>query len=191
MIERIAVFLLLLSFGAGCGRSAGESIRANAEVVRRESTPEVLLHRGEGFAAVGDSTRAEQYYAASLAAGGDPPLLSRRLISVCVMGQRYRAALGYADDYLLRNPSDHEVRFARATIAVAVGETELARADLSELATAQPNNPDVHFALAMLLRDDLAELPEAREHFARYLSLAPNGAKAAQARDAVRQGDSP
>ncbi|HKO49122.1 MAG TPA: tetratricopeptide repeat protein [Polyangiaceae bacterium] len=185
MIEKCAILLVCLAFGSGCAASAGESIRADAEVVRRESTPDVLLHRGEGFAAVGDSTRAEQYYAAALAAGGDPRLLVRRLIRVCVSGQRYHAALAYADDYLLRCPTDHEVRFARATIAVGVGDTEQAHTDLLELAEAVPNNPDVHFALAVLLRDDFADLLEAREHFARYLVLAPNGANAAQARVAV------
>src|SRR4051812_43323326 len=122
MTQRIAIFLVCLCFGSGCAASAGEAIRADAEVVRRESTPDVLLHRGEGFAAVGDSTRAEQYYAAALAAGGDPHLLVRRLIRVCVSSQRYHAALGYADDYLLRHPADHEVRFARATIAMGVGD---------------------------------------------------------------------
>jgi tetratricopeptide (TPR) repeat protein len=182
MKNRLAIVLLGLGCGAGCASSAGSSIRADAEVVRRESTPDVLLHRGEGFAAVGDSTRAEQYYAAALAAGGNPHLLVRRLIRVCVSGQRYRAALGYADDYLLRRPADHEVRFARATIAVAVGETEQAHADLTELAKAEPNNPDVQFALGVLLRDALADLPEARTHFARYLALAPNGSNAAEAR---------
>jgi tetratricopeptide (TPR) repeat protein len=187
MRKRLAIFLLGLGYGSGCAVSAGEAIRADAEVVRRESTPDVLLHRGEAFASVGDSTRAEQYYAAALAAGGDPHLLVRRLIRVCVSGQRYWAALAHADDYLLHRPSDHEVRFARATIAVAVGETEQARADLTELAEAVPNNPDVHFALAVLLRDDLAEPSEARAHFARYLALAPNGPSAAQARVGLGQ----
>jgi tetratricopeptide (TPR) repeat protein len=191
MRKTFVICLLCLGFVSGCGASAGDSIRADAEIVRRESTPQVLLHRGEGFAAVGDSTRAEQYYAAALAAGGEPCLLVRRLIRVCVSGQRYRAALAYADDYLLRSPSDHEVRFARATIAVAIGETEQARVDLTELALVVPNNPDVHFALALLLRDDLVDLPEAREHFARYLALAPNGSNAAQARAAMAQEESP
>ena len=185
MREKVAIFLLCLGCAPGCAARAGDSIRADAEIVRRESTPKVLLQRGEGFAAVGDSTRAEQYYAAALAGGGDPHLLVRRLIRVCVSGQRYRAALAYAEDYLLRCPTDHEVRFARATIAVAIGDTEQARADLTELVQAVPNNPDVHFALALLLRDELAELPEAREHFARYLALAPNGSNAAQARAAM------
>jgi tetratricopeptide (TPR) repeat protein len=190
MRKRLAICLLGVGFGSGCAVSAGDAIRADAEVVRRESTPEVLLHRGEAFASVGDSTRAEQYYAAALAAGGNPHLLVQRLIRVCVSGQRYWAALAYADDHLLRRPSDHEIRFARATIAVAVGETELARADLTELAEAVPNNPDVHFALAILLRDELSSLPEAREHFARYLALAPNGPSAAQARVGVGQEES-
>ncbi|HET7538721.1 MAG TPA: hypothetical protein VFK05_02580 [Polyangiaceae bacterium] len=187
MKELLAICLACLCTASGCVTRAGHAIRADAEVVRRESTPEVLLHRGEGFAAVGDSTRAEEYYAAALAGGGDPQLLVRRLIRVCVSGQRFRAALAYADDYLLRRPSDHEVRFARATIAGAVGEIEQAYADLIELAEAVPDNPDVHFALAVLLRDDLVDLPEARAHFARYLALAPNGSNAAQARLAVEQ----
>jgi len=187
MKTKLAIYLLCLGSSWGCAARVGDSIVADAEVVRRESTPEVLLHRGEGFAAVDDSTRAEQYYAAALAGGGDPHLLVRRLIRVCVSGQRYRAALAYADDYLVRRPADHEVRFARATIAVAIGETAQARADLTELAKAVPDNPDVHFALALLLRDDLVDMDEARAHFARYLALAPNGSNAAQARAAMDQ----
>jgi Flp pilus assembly protein TadD len=187
MKHRIAAILLGLSCGVGCAGNAGQAIRADAEVVRRESTPNVLLHRGDAFAAVGDSTRAEQYYAAALAAGGDQHSLVRRLVRVCVSGQRYRAALAYADDYLLHHPSDHEVRFARATISVGVGETEQAHADLTELVKVEPNNPAVHFALGVLLRDDLADLPEARVHFARYLALAPNGSNAAEARVFVGQ----
>jgi Flp pilus assembly protein TadD len=190
MTKRFAIGLLGLSCSAGCAATAGQAIRADAEVVRRESTPDVLLHRGEAFAAVGDTTRAEQYYAAALAAGGDPYSLVRRLVRVCVSGQRYRAALAYADDYLLRRPSDHELRFARATIAGGVGETKQAHADLTELAQAEPNNPAVHFALGVLLRDDLVDPTQARVHFARYLALAPNGSKADEARVFVGQRDS-
>ena len=191
MKKTLAIWLLGLGLSAGCAASPGAAIRADAEVVRRESTPSVLQHRGEGFAAVGDSTRAEQYYAAALAAGGDPHVLVRRLIRVCVAGQRYRAALAYADEYLHHCPADHEVRFARATIAAAIGQTDQARADLTELTEAVPDNADVHFALAVLLRDVLDDLPEARAHFARYLELAPNGSNAMQARAAIDQKEAP
>jgi hypothetical protein len=172
MTQRLAArfCLIPLAFVTGCGASAGgasagDATRADAEVVRRESTPEVLFRRGDAFAAVHDATRAEQYYAAALAAGGDAPVLVRGLIRVCLSDQRYRAALAYADDYLRRHPEDHEVRFARTTVAAGVGETELAYDDLTHLS--------------------------AREHFARYLALAPRGANAAQARLAVAEGAMP
>ena len=185
MIRKLILTLCLLAAPTACAGSARDALRADADIVRRESTPEILLQRGDGFAAVGDATRAEQYYAAALAAGGAPQRLVRRLIRVCVGDQRYRAALAYAGDYLRRHPRDDEVRFARATIAAGVGETELARADLTRLAASAPNNAEVHFALAVLLRDDFSDLPRARAHFARYLALAPRGSNAAQARAAA------
>lgn len=174
--------LFTLLFGSGCAATTAQSLRADAEVVRKESTPDVLLRKGDAFAAVGDSTRAEQYFAAALAAGGNAQLLVRRLIRVCVADQRYRAALAYAEDYLRNHPQDYQIRFARATLAAGVGEIEIARDDLNLLVRATPNNPDVHFALAVLLRDEFRDLPLARAHFATYMKLAPRGANTEQAR---------
>jgi len=185
MIQRLTVLGLLLG---GCSINPGQSIRADAEMVRRESTWEVLQARGDTFGAVGDTTRAEQYYAAALTAGGNAATLVRRLIRVCVRDQRYRAAFVYADDYLRRHPTDHAVRFAHATIASAIGDTELAHTELTQLTRATPNDPEVHFALAVLLRDDFADLPQARRHFSRYLALAPQGVNASQARAAAEEG---
>ncbi|HEY5956478.1 MAG TPA: tetratricopeptide repeat protein [Polyangiaceae bacterium] len=180
-----------VAFGSGCAATAAQSLRRDAEVVQKESTPEVLLRKGDAFAAVGDTTRAEQYFASAQAAGGEPHLLVRRLIRVCVADQRYRAALVYAEDYLRKHPLDDEVRFARATLAVGVGEPRLARDDLNRLVEATPRNPEVHFALAVLLRDEFGDLPAARRHFANYLALAPHGRNREQAQASAATEASP
>lgn len=181
----VASIFSALLFGSGCAATTAQSLRADAEVVRKESTPDVLLRKGDAFAAVGDSTRAEQYFAAALAAGGDARILVRRLVRVCVSDQRYRAALAYAEDYLRHSPHDYDVRFARATLAAGVGEIEVARDDLNLIVKAMPNNPDVHFALAVLLRDEFGDLPQARAHFLAYTRLAPRGPNSEQARASI------
>ncbi len=172
----------LASVVGGCASTGADTLKANVGVVQRESTPERLVEKGDAFAAVGDTTRAEQYFAAALAAGGDPSLVARRLIRVCVADRRYHAAIMYAEDHLRRRPDDREVRFAIATLLAGVGNPAAARQHLEQLVLASPDDADVHFALAVLLRESAHDLAGADRHFREYLQLSPGGADAPQAR---------
>lgn len=171
-----------LALCGGCATTTGETLKANAEVVREESTPEKLLERGDAYAAVGDTTRAEQYFAAALSVGADPSLVTRRVIRVCVADQRYHVAVQYAENHLRHYPDDKQVRFALATLYAGLGEPGSARVHLEMLGESSPDDPDVHFALALLYRKDLHDLLRADHHFRHYLRLAPRGPNAAQAR---------
>src|SRR5262249_20526300 len=74
------------------------------------------------------------------------------------------------------------VRFARATIEMAVDEPQAAKVDLEAILQREPNDPNAHFALAMVLRDKLDDVQAANVHFRRYLESRPNGANAEHAR---------
>jgi hypothetical protein len=116
----LQLFALLVTVPfAGCATGIGEQVRADAEVVRRDSTPEKLTAKGDVAAAVGDLTRAEQYFSAALAAGGDSALLTRRLLRVCVRDHRYQMAAGYAEDHLRHYPDDVDVR--RVLVSIQKG----------------------------------------------------------------------
>jgi tetratricopeptide (TPR) repeat protein len=179
LVAAAVVYALALG---GCATTGGEALKANAQVVQRESTPKRLVEKGDAFAAVGDTTRAEQYFAAALSAGGPPTFVTRRLIRVCVADQRYHVAIVYAENHLRRYPDDREVRFVLATLLAGVGDAAAARQHFEQLEQTSPEDADVHFALAVLLREDFRDLAGADRHFREYLRLSPTGADAAQAR---------
>lgn len=184
MIRFTAAVLSLLALG-GCATTAGDTIRTNAAMVKAESTPDKLLERGDAYASVNDMTRAEQYYAASLAAQGNPALLVRRLIRACVSDQRYRVAIDYAENYLRKAPTDNEVRFALATMQGAIGDAPSARDNFEKVLRQTPNDADAHFAVGLLLRDGLKDPFAADKHFRDYLRISPGGPNAEQAKTSL------
>ncbi|HVJ89709.1 MAG TPA: tetratricopeptide repeat protein [Labilithrix sp.] len=172
---------LSLTFGAlGCA-STQPPLKRDLETMQRESTPAQLAQRGEAFAAVGDMTRAEQYFVAALRGGGDAGALARRLIAVCVADGRYPAALEYADEYLRKHPDGADVRFAAATLRRALGDDEGARRELERVIAIRPDLADAQYALAQIERDD-GNVMAADARFRAYLKIDPTGAHAEEAR---------
>ncbi|GAC1581591.1 MAG: hypothetical protein NVS3B20_26770 [Polyangiales bacterium] len=164
-----------------CAPSNGARVRADLKSVERDTTSGTLSARGEGFAQLGDMTRAEQYLAAAMVAGGDPALLTRRLVSVCVADHRYPAALEYAERYLEKHPLDSDVRYVVGTLYYASEEPVKARSSLEWALRGAPSNADAHFLLATILRESPTGALEADRHFREYLRLAPAGTYAASA----------
>ncbi len=166
---------------SGCAAPQSKMQRG-VETMQAESAPEQLAARGDAYAAVGDMTRAEQYFAAALRSGGEPARLVRRLIAVCAADSRYPVALEYADDYLRKHPSDVDVRFAAATLRVALGDEQRARQELAAVLAARPGFGDAHYTLAILEKgsgDPLA----ADAQFRAYLAVSPNGEHGEVARE--------
>jgi Tfp pilus assembly protein PilF len=185
----VAVAAGCASMTAGCSATTGDAVEAQAKVVERETSVPNLVARGDTFASVGDMTRAEQYYATALAAGGDHAELVRKIIRVCVADRRYREAIVYAEDYLRKHPDDTAVRFALATLSLAVEDTDAARDALERVLTDSPSDADAHFAMATLLQGgEESDAAGAELHYRRYLELAPRGRSAAAARAALRAG---
>ena len=178
-IRALAFAALLLA--TACGSAAAQQQRER-DTLRREALPETLVERAGAAAAVGDMTRAEQYYVAALTAGGDDKPLVQRLLRVCVADQRYPVAAHYAEQYLRRHPRDWDIMFAAASIQAALGRHAGAQRLLEQVVQAAPSSAEAHYALASVLRDR-GEAPErADAHDLQYLKLEPDGPFAETAR---------
>jgi predicted Zn-dependent protease len=168
---------------AGCGPATpAEKAQADMQTMRAEQTAANLLDRGRGFAAVGDTTRAEEYLAASLDAGADPKVALPLLLQVCVQTGRYRAAIQHAENQLRRHPDDVRTRFVLGTLYAAVGDAKDATSSLEEVVQVRPNDSKAHYALAVLARDSDNDAVKADLHFREYLRIEPNGDHAEEAR---------
>jgi Tfp pilus assembly protein PilF len=140
------------------------------------------VERGRAFAAVGDSTRAEQYLTAAMDAGADPRSVMPSLLHACVESHRYRVAAEYVGEYLRRNPDDASLRLLHGMLEAAVGDRAVARREFEAVLRVRPDDSDGQYALAVLLRDEMDDPAGADEHFRAYLRIAPNGLHAAEAR---------
>jgi tetratricopeptide (TPR) repeat protein len=156
-------------------------MQENMAAFKKEQTPDKLFARGQGFAAVGDWTRAEEYLSAALDAGADPRKVTPQLIAVCVKGQKYRVAIQYGQNYLQAFPDDAGTRFIVATLYMAVEEHESAKENLLLVLKKDANNADAHFALGVTLRDGEGDYSGADKQFREYLRLAPSGKHAKEA----------
>lgn len=176
---------LALSFSlvTACAASKAEQ---HAQV-RHESSATELAKIGDAAAAVGDMTRAEQYYVASLKAGGDERRLVRRLLRVCAADRRYPVALDYAEQYLRHHPNDTEVMFVAASLYAASGERDPARSMLEAVLRKEPTWADAHYVLATVLREPGGDPGLADEHDLEYLRLSPDGPLAENARARLRR----
>jgi tetratricopeptide (TPR) repeat protein len=168
---------------SGCGASPeGTRIKQDLRVMSDERTADKLTARGKAFASVGDLTRAEQYFSAALDQGADYAAVLPLLLRVCIEARRYRVAIDYAEPLLKRHPDDYALRFVVASLYSTIGEEERAREELEWLVTEKPEEANVHFALAVLFRDQARDPVKADTHFREYLRLAPGGAHADEAR---------
>lgn len=190
MKYRASLAILVLILSSGCASSALTQQREQA-ALRKESTAHVLVEHGDAAAAIGDMTRAEQYYVSARKAGGDEREIVRRLLVVCVSDQRYPAAAEYAEQYLHRYPLDVELRFAAASIQIAVGETGRARELLDAVLIERPNWAEAHYALAGLMRSQGEPLALADQHDLQYLKLNPRGPLADTARARLARRGTP
>jgi Tfp pilus assembly protein PilF len=170
---------------AGCASSPSAQVKDKMQAMHAEETPDKLVARGKAFAAVGDLTRAEQYLSAALDAGADDHVVVPMLLRVCIQDRRYRAAIAYAQEFMRKHPKDSAMRFVLGTLEAGVGEVKAAKGDLEEVCSEQPDRPEAHYALAVLLRDAHTDLSSMDRHFREYLRLDPQGAHADEARAAL------
>jgi tetratricopeptide (TPR) repeat protein len=176
----------LPALALGCGAPKKESrIARDMKIVERENAPDRLFEKGRAFHAVGDLTRAEQYYAAALNQGYPEDKALPLLLRVCVESGRYQVAIDYAEPYLRKKPREHQLRVLVGSLYSAIGDHARARASYETALVAAPDDPVSHYALAVLLRDQFHEVVSADQHFREYLRIAPEGPHAAEARDSL------
>jgi tetratricopeptide (TPR) repeat protein len=183
-----SIFWLL--FGVACSACAAppeSRLAADVHTFQEEQSPAKLTARGQAFAAIGDTTRAREYFDAAVEAGGDDRELVPLLVSVCVRDGRYRLAIGYADQYLRKHPRDARMRFILGTLHAGIGDPIAAQSEFSSVIDAEPQNPDAQYALAVLLRDQRGDLLGADRHFREYLKLRPDGEHAEEAKSSLLQ----
>lgn len=183
-----ALTFAVSSWSWACTSPAAQHQLERQEIARETSAAE-LTRRGEASAAVGDMTRAEQYFVLALKAGGEEKRIVERLLVVCVADQRYPVALEYAEQYLHKHPRDVDVRFAAASIHAALGDGQRARRMLEDVVRAEPKRSEAHFALASVLRDEGTALELADLHDLEYLRLEPEGPFAERARARLTRVD--
>lgn len=171
----LAACAVLASTGCGAGASATPERRSPDPL--DSITAEELYRRGVLLVQAGDSVRAEQYIAAAIDRGFSEEQAMPALMHACVQASRLSAALNYAEPYLARHPGQWPLRLLVASIHMGLAQHERARAELDRVLRDAPEDPpEAHYFLGVLLRDELEDMEGAREHFRRYLALAPEGA---------------
>lgn len=182
------VVVATITLGAlGCSPAGSPPDKATVVTTfQKEQAPEKLFAEGKALAALGDSVRAEQYLAAALVGGGDDKAITPLLVQVCVNDGRLRSAIEYAEPYVRKHPDDVRARYLLGTLYGGIGAFDRARAEYEAVIAAKPDTPEPHWALALLLRDDLNDQPNATIHFREYLRLAPTGAHADEARASIK-----
>ena len=173
--------IALAAVVAGCMPTPADHIKADMAVMKQEGKADKLIDRGKAFASVGDTTRAEQYFAAAMASGADERVVIPLLLTVCARDGRYRVAIQYAEGYLKEHPGDLRVRFVLGTLYAAVSEPDAARDALRVVVDARPEDADAHFALGVLLRDSDHDYAGADRQFREYIRLKPRGPHAEEA----------
>lgn len=186
-ISRVSTLLAAIALATGCAGAPEQRLQADVHTFQKEQAPAKLAARGRAFAALGDTTRAREYFDAALEAGGDDRELTPLLLGVCVRDGRYRLAIDYAERYVRKHPRDLRMRFVLGTLKAGVGEPLAAESELSKVIEASPDNPDAHYALAVLLRDQRNDPLGADRHFRAYLKLEPEGEHSEEAKSSLLQ----
>jgi tetratricopeptide (TPR) repeat protein len=186
--RRVGVPCLLL-VALGCSSLPQAAPPASPEMIeqQRAEIARSLVETGSALAAQGDTLRAEQYFRAALGAGAPARDVLPRLISVCIKGQRYRAAAADAQEFLRQHPSATRVRFVLASLLTGLGDFPAAVDELVRLVSLDPDHVLGHYALGVLYRDRLNHAERADQEFRAYLHLAPTGSHAEEARASLLQ----
>jgi tetratricopeptide (TPR) repeat protein len=178
---RARAAVLLFATLVACQKTKGDEMQENLATFKQEQSWDKLFARGQGFAAIGDWTRAEEYFAAALDAGGDSRKIVPQLLVACIRGQKYRVAIQYGSNYLRAHPEDTSTRFIVATLYIAVEEYDQAKENLDVVMQKEPQNAEAHFALGVAFRDGDNDPVRADKEFREYLRLSPKGKHAREA----------
>ena len=167
-----------------CGGSAAPAAdpARTLRIMKTAEQPDKLIRDGLAFAAIGDTTRAEQYFSTAIAQGADEGKVVPLIVKVCVRDGRYELAIDYASRYARKHPNDIRIRYVLGTLYAAVGDAARAQNELEFVVQAKPADPEPHWALAKVLLNEAKDPALADNQLREYLRLAPTGAHADEAR---------
>ncbi|RLB46462.1 MAG: hypothetical protein DRJ42_27595 [Deltaproteobacteria bacterium] len=175
MALRILTMLVVAATGLGCGHAPPPDEEQPSQDPVNDVEATDLFRQGLGMAGAGDMTRAEQYIGAAIVRGYPEERALPVLIRICVAASRLRAAVTYAEPYLDRNPNDATLRLVVASLYLGLDEAVKARRHLEQVLAVSPDEPEAHYLMALVLRDEVGDARAAKQHFARYLELDPTG----------------
>jgi tetratricopeptide (TPR) repeat protein len=182
----ILALLLMVGFALlGCAGAPTPPPKGAKDASDAGLTPTQLLEVGANFAQTGDLVRAEQYLVAALEAGAPTRQALPILLRICVESRRYRVALEHAEGALGSDPGNSRLRFLTGSLYAATGDVPRAREHLTRAARELPRDPKVQFSLGVFSRDVEQSPAEADAYFRAYLRLEPEGAHAAEAKNAL------
>ena len=186
-MQRILSTLAIVAalFAVGCGATVNKQTNNAGTSPLKNVT--LLVEQGEAFAANGDFTRAQQYFAAAITAGGKSSVILPQPLKACIAAGDLRLASEYAENELARNPDDAHLRFVTGALAAQIGNRPNARKHLVQAAKELEKDANVQFSVATFLRDDMQDRVEADPYFRGYLKLAPKGEHAAEARGSLME----
>jgi tetratricopeptide (TPR) repeat protein len=172
-------------FVVGCGATVNRPTKTAGSSPLKD--PTMLVEQGEAFAQNGDFTRAQQYFAAAIAAGGKSGAILPHLLKACIASGDLRLATEYAENELSRNPDDAHLRFLAGALEAQIGNRPAARDHLVQAAKQLDKDANVQFSVATFFRDDMQDRIEADPYFRDYLKLAPLGEHAPEARGSLME----
>jgi tetratricopeptide (TPR) repeat protein len=172
---------------SACAPSYAPHRRDEMRVIEREKDPERIAERAESWAAAGEPGRAAQYFELAIACGAPEPKIFPRLLVMLVRDRQYQAAMVATENHVRLRPGDFPARLVMASLYASLGNFALARREYETILQREPTNPDAHYSLAVILRDEQGDALQADRHFREYLKLAPEGPHAEQARGLLLQ----
>jgi len=182
----IVAGLVAILCGIGCAAHRGTTnVNGSGQGTPGMRDNRELSKRGREAMRAGDSIRAEHYFALAIQNGYDESELLPELLTACLLTNRLRSALNYAEPALRKHPADSVLRYLVATVHLGLGQIQFAKQELETLLRHQPQFADAHFLLGML-ELSLNE-GEAERHFRVYLKLAPRGNKTSEALEHIEQ----
>jgi tetratricopeptide (TPR) repeat protein len=183
-LERLRLLVCAFVFGtsiAACARRVPLVDEASVSSSDRARAADETVTNARALLESGDYGRAEQYAEFAARNGAKAEVVMPLILEACIRDQRFRAAVEHGQHHLKRHPSDHAVRLLLASIHGVLGEPDLARRELERVIAARPDWAQAHYALAVLLRDEIGNLSEADAHFREYLRIEPDGMHRAEA----------
>lgn len=171
----------VLFFSSACmGQQQGPKGPPPSDPISRVQASE-LRAQGLSFARRGDLVRAQQYLSAAMAKGFDERIVVPEIVKVCIAASRLRAALAFAEPYVLNHPEDAGMQYVVGTIHMVLGNLQAASDHLGGALQANRLMKDALFSIA-LIASERGNTRAARKNLEEYLLARPRGRHAIRAK---------